>query len=70
MKQDRHKKEDGENTGQQPATEQEDTMQNTLAGESQSTSDNAGTENTTHSGPNDINMDVAGTTFYEWQIEL
>ena len=55
----------------QPATEQEDTMQNMSAGELQSTSDNTGTENTTHSGPNDIDMDVAGTAFfYEWHIEL
>ena len=61
-KQDRDKKEDekdSENTGQQPATEQEDTTQNTSAGESQSTSDNTGTEHTMHSGPNDIDMDVS-----------
>ena len=49
---------DGENTGQQPATEQEDTMHNTSAGESQSTSDNAGTDNTMHSGPIDVDTDV------------
>ena len=72
MKQDGDKKKDGENTGQQPAIEQdlEDTTQSTSAGESQFTSNNADTENTTHSGPNDIDMDVAGTAFYEWQIEL
>ena len=51
--QDGDKKEDekdDENTGQQPATVQEDTTQNTSAGESQTTSDNAGTENTTATG--------------------
>ena len=59
-KQDEDKKEggkDGENTGQQPATEQ-GTTQNTSAGESQSTSDNVGTENATHSGPNVVYTDV------------
>ena len=56
-KQDGGKKQDGkddENTGQQP----EDTMHNTSAGESQSTSNNAGTEYTMHSGPTDIDTDV------------
>ena len=60
-KQDGDNKQDGkddENTGQQPATEQEDTIHNTSAGESQSTSNNAGTEYTMHSGPTDIDTDV------------
>ena len=60
-KQDGDKKEDGkydENTGQQPATEQEDTTHNMSAGESQSTSINAGTEYTLHSGLTDIDTDV------------
>ena len=60
-KQDGDKKEDGkddEDTGQQPATEQEDTTHNTSAGELQSTRNNNGTEYTMHSGPTDINTDV------------
>ena len=55
------KKEDGkddENTGQQPATEQEDTTHNTSAGKSQLTRNNTSTEYTMHSGPTDINTDV------------
>ena len=43
---------------QQPATEQEDTTHNTSAGESQSTSNNTGTEYSMHSGPTDIDTDV------------
>ena len=39
---------DDENTSQQPATEQEDTTHNTSAGESRSTSNNAGTEYSYH----------------------
>ena len=60
-KQDGDNKQDGkddENTGQQPATEQEDTTHNTSAGESQSTSNNTGTEYIIHSGPTDIDTDV------------
>ena len=62
-KQDGDKKQDGkdvENTGQQVNNlpEQEDTMHNTSAGESQSTSNNTGTEYTMHSGPIDIDTDV------------
>ena len=62
-KQDGDKKEDGKddkNTGQQPATEQEDTTHNMSAGESQSTSNvnTAGTEYTIHSGFTDIDTDV------------
>ena len=60
-KQDGDNKQDGKddkNTGQQPATEQEDTTYNTFAGESQSTSNNAGKEYIIHSGPTDIDMDV------------
>ena len=37
---------------------QEDTTHNMSAGESQSTSNNAGTEYTMHSGPTDIDTDV------------
>ena len=60
-KQDGDNKQDGkddENTGQQPAIEQEDATHNMSAGESQSTSNNAGTEYTMHSGPTDIDTDV------------
>ena len=37
---------------------QEDTTHNMSAGESHSISNNTGTENTMHSGHNDIDMDV------------
>ena len=60
-KQDGDNKQDGkddENTGQQSATEQEDTTHSTSAGESQSTSNNAGINYTMHSGPTDIDTDV------------
>ena len=73
-KQDGDKKQDGkddENTGQHPATEQEDTTHNMSAGESQLTSSNAGTEYTMHSAPTDIDTNVERHfTFYEWQIDF
>ena len=62
---------DGDNTGQhQPQNKKIQRKTRQQVNHNLATSDNAGTENTTHSGPNDIDMDVAGTAFYEWQVEL